>query len=101
MFEIERRIWNFMFFWQLSGKESLVALKLGFLASNIKNKFCDVLDFFFFFLRKYEEKKDHNMLSFMLDPRFKNLHVMSSFIGLEQTKAIFQEYDRQTLSPML
>jgi hypothetical protein len=33
-------------------KESIVALDLGFLASNIKNKFCDVLDLFYFFLEK-------------------------------------------------
>jgi hypothetical protein len=89
-----------MFFWQLYGKESDVALELGFLAFNIKNKFCDVLDIFIFFLRKYEEKKDHNMLFFMLDPCFKNLHEVSSFTGLVQSKAIFQEYDRQTLYPM-
>jgi hypothetical protein len=41
------------------------------------------------------------MLFLMLDPRFKNLHVVSSFIGLEQSKAIFKEYDRQTLYPIV
>ncbi len=33
----------------------------------------------------------------MLDLRFKNLHLMSSFIGLEQSKAIIEEYDRKDL----
>ncbi len=32
--------------------ESIVALELGFLSSNIKKKVCGVLDFFFFFLKK-------------------------------------------------
>jgi hypothetical protein len=32
---------------------------------------------------------------FMLDPRFKNLHLVSSFIGLEQGKAIVEEYDKE------
>jgi hypothetical protein len=41
------------------------------------------------------------MLSLMLDHRFKNLHLVSSFIGLEQGKAIVEEYDRKTLYLML
>jgi hypothetical protein len=40
------------------GKESIVVIKLGFLASNIKKEVCGVL---VFFLKKYEEKKAHNM----------------------------------------
>ncbi len=37
----------------------------------------------------------------MLDPRFKNICLVSSFIGLEQGKAIVEEYDRKPLYPML
>jgi hypothetical protein len=33
----------------------------------------------------------------MLDIRFKNLRLVSSFIGLEQSKAIVEEYDRKDL----
>jgi hypothetical protein len=33
----------------------------------------------------------------MLDLRFKNLRLVSSFIGLEQSKAIVKEYDRKDL----
>jgi hypothetical protein len=33
----------------------------------------------------------------MLDLRFKNLHLVSSFIGLEKNKAIVEEYDREDL----
>jgi hypothetical protein len=39
--------------------------------------------FFSFFLKKNEERKAHNMLSLMLDPRFKTLCLMSSLIGHE------------------
>jgi hypothetical protein len=46
-------------------------------------------------------KKNHNMLSLMLDHKFKNLHLVSSFIGLEQGKANVEEYDKKTLYPML
>jgi hypothetical protein len=42
----------------------------------------------------------HNMLSLMLDPRFKTLHLVSSFIGLEQGKVIVEEYDKLKKIPM-
>ncbi len=41
------------------------------------------------------------MFSFMLDLNFNNLCLMSSFIGLEQGKAIVEEQDKKTLYPML
>jgi hypothetical protein len=36
----------------------------------------------------------------MLDPRFKTLCVVFSFIGLEQGKTIVEKYDKKTLFPM-
>jgi hypothetical protein len=33
----------------------------------------------------------------MLDPRFKNLWLVSSFISLEQGKVIVDEYDKKNL----
>ncbi len=57
--------------------------------------------FFSFFLKKNEKRKAHNMLSLMLDPRFKIIHLVSSFIGLEQGKAIVEEYDKKFLFFML
>jgi len=53
------------------------------------------------FLRKYEERRSHNILSLMLDPRFKNLRSVSSLIGQEQGISIVQEYDMRSLIPML
>jgi hypothetical protein len=82
-------------------KRSVVVLELGFLASNIIKKVCGILDFFFLFLKKYEEKKAHYMLFLMLNPKFKNLDLVSSFIGLEQSKSIVEKYDKKTLYPML
>ncbi len=37
----------------------------------------------------------------MLDPRFKTFHLVSSFIGYEQGKAIVEEYDKKSSFPML
>jgi hypothetical protein len=41
------------------------------------------------------------MLSLMLDPRFKSLHLIFSFIGREEGISIVDEYDKRTLYPML
>jgi len=37
----------------------------------------------------------------MLNPRLKTLHLVSSFIGFEQGKAIVEEYDTKSLFPVL
>jgi hypothetical protein len=41
------------------------------------------------------------MLFLMLDPRFKTFHLVSSFIGREQSNAIVEEYDKLSLFFML
>jgi hypothetical protein len=40
-------------------------------------------------------------MSLALDSTFKKLHLVSSFIVLEQGKAIVEKYDKKTLYPML
>jgi hypothetical protein len=60
-----------------------------------------VLETFLSFLKKFEEKKAHHMLSLMLDPRFKSLCLVSSFIGREQGVAIVEKCDSKSLYPML
>jgi hypothetical protein len=58
-----------------------VVYEFSCLASNITKEVIQVLDFFLSFLNKYEERKVHNMLPLMLDPRFKTNHLVSSLIG--------------------
>jgi hypothetical protein len=41
------------------------------------------------------------MFSLMLDPRFKTLLLVLSFINLEQGKTIVEEYDKKSLFLML
>jgi hypothetical protein len=50
--------------------------------------------FFYFFLKKYEERKVHNIYFLMLDLRFKTLCLMSSLIIYEQGKVIVEKYDK-------
>jgi hypothetical protein len=73
--------------------ESIVALELGCLAFNIKKDIHDALDFIVF-LKNYGEKKVHNMF-LMLDPKVKNLGLMSSFICHEQNEAIVEKMEKK------
>jgi hypothetical protein len=77
-----------------------VGLELTFLASNIRKEVCRVLDSFLSFLKKFDERKTHNMLVLMLDSRFKNLHLVSFFIGRDQGVVIVEQFDTMSLHPM-
>jgi hypothetical protein len=59
------------------------------------------LDSFFSFKANFEERKTHNMLSLMLDFKFKSLCLVSSIVGREEGVNIVDEYDKRTLYPML
>jgi hypothetical protein len=50
-----------------------VALELICLASNIRKEVCGVLDRLLSFLKKFDERKTHNMLALMLNARIKSL----------------------------
>ncbi len=62
--------------------------------SNIKREICGVLDDFLLFFKNYEKNKSHNILSFMLDPRFKSLRLVSFLIGQKHVVSIMEEYDQ-------
>jgi hypothetical protein len=72
---------------------SVIILELSLFASNIKKEVCGSLDSFLSSLKNYEERKVHNMRYLMLDPWFKSLHLVSSFVGHEQGISIVKEYD--------
>ncbi len=72
------------------------------LASNIRKEVCGVLDIFLSFLKKFDERKTHNILILiLLDPRFKSFHLVFFFIGCDQGVAIIEQYDTMSLYPML
>jgi hypothetical protein len=68
-------------FESLMEDDSIIFDELFLLASKIKREVINVLDFFISFLKKYENRKVHNMIFLMLDPRFKSLRIVSSFVG--------------------
>jgi hypothetical protein len=73
-------------------EESIVALELSCLAFNIK---IYIHDFILFNFEKIWKKNPHNNF-FMLDPKVKNLHLMSSFIFHEQSKG-YRKNDKKNL----
>jgi hypothetical protein len=75
--------------------------KLDFFAKNIKNEVIKVIDSFLSFFIKYSERKTYDMLAFMLDPRFKILILITSFIRCEHEATIDEKYDRKSLFVML
>ncbi len=88
---------DFATFDNLMEENGNVVYELSCLTSNIMKEVVQVLNFFLSFLRKYEEKKAHNMGPLMLDPRFKTFHLVSSIIGCEKGKTIGEEYHKKYL----
>jgi hypothetical protein len=72
----------------------MTILELSLCAINIKKKVCGVLQSFLYFFFKHEEKKPHNMLCLMLDPRFESLHLVFSSICSEEGVSIVEEYNK-------
>ncbi len=60
-----------------------IFFELTSFASNIRSKVFGLLDSFLLFMKTYDEKKAHNMLALMHDPRFKSLCLISSYVGKE------------------
>jgi hypothetical protein len=70
-------------FESLMDDDSIVIDELSLLALNIRREVINVLDSFLSFLKIYDNTKAHNVVSLMLDPRFKILCIISSFVGKE------------------
>ncbi len=77
-----------------------VAFELIYLALNIRKEVCGIFNSFLSFLKKFDERKTHNMLVLMLDPRFKSFQLVSSFIGHDQGITIVGQDDTMSLYPM-
>jgi hypothetical protein len=65
----------------LMDDDGKITLELSLLASNIIKIVVGILNYFLTFLKNCEQKKVHNMFSLMLDPRFKGLCLVSSYVG--------------------
>jgi hypothetical protein len=61
-----------------------IAFKFFIFVTNINKEVSSVLKSFFILKKRYEEKKSHNMLCLMLDFKFRNLHLIFSFIGYKK-----------------
>jgi hypothetical protein len=69
-------------FESLMDDDSIVSDELSLLISNIRREVINVLDSILSFLKVYAKRKTHK-ISLMLDPRYKNFRIVSSFVGRE------------------
>ena len=61
----------------------------------------DVMKPFLRFSLQFVADKAHNMLSLMLDPRFKGLELVIQYVGVAAAKQVVEDYDRKILIPYL
>jgi len=57
----------------LANDDSNLNIELGVFSKNMKKEVIGVIDFFLYFLTRYDEKKTHNMSALILDSKFKSL----------------------------
>jgi hypothetical protein len=79
----------------------IIGVELDLLASNIKREVFGVLDAFLSFLKKFDEKKTHNMFALMLDLRYKNHRIVSIFVGKEFAIGVVENYNKKPLFCLL
>jgi len=77
--------------------DSGLTIELETFAKNIKKEFIMVINSFLSFLKRYNKRKTHNLLDLMLNPRFKSLRLIYSFIGHEHRVTIVEKYDKKSL----
>jgi hypothetical protein len=70
-------------FESLTDDDLVVSDESSLLVSNIIREVINVLDSFISFLRVYDKRKTHNMISLMLDFMYKSFYIISSFVGRE------------------
>jgi hypothetical protein len=48
---------------------------------------------FYFLYAWFSKKKTHNMLALMLDPRYKNMCLVTTYLGCEVVATLVADYD--------
>jgi hypothetical protein len=64
-------------------EDVVVVVELNSSAYNIKKEVYNVLDAFLSFIKKFDERKTHNMFALMLDMRYHNLGIIFYSLGKE------------------
>ncbi len=64
------------------------------LISCMKCQVLEVLLPFISFMHGLEEKKGHNTLVLMLDPRYKSMHLVVTYLGHEVVATLVANYDK-------
>ncbi len=75
--------------------------KLEILYVRMAHEAICVLQSFLDFCDKFDASMVHNMLAFVLDPKFRTLKCVTTLIGRDKAQAFVDEYDSKILIPML
>jgi len=75
----------------------VVAIELNLLPPIFKEKSIMFWVLFFSFKKRFDEKKAQNLFALMLDMRYKNLRIVSTFVNKE-LGVVVEEYDKKALS---
>lgn len=67
----------------------------------MKRQVLEVLLPFISFMHVIDQKKGHNMLALMLDPKYKSMHLVTSYLEYEATTSLVVDYDEKILLPLL
>jgi hypothetical protein len=75
--------------------------KLGALHIHMMAEVKAILAPFLAFASTYIIVKAHNMFVLMLDPQFKSLDILKSFVGKAKVVHMVVEYDTKSLMPLI
>jgi len=61
----------------------------------------EVMSLFFFFTHTFEKRKGHNMLAITLDPKFKSMCLVTTYVACDNVIVLIAKYDNELLLPLL
>jgi len=82
-------------------EDAIFGVELDLLNSNMKREVCNVLNVFLYFLKKFDERKAHNMFTLILNSKYNNLRIFFTLIGKELRVVVVEDYNKKSLFPML
>ncbi len=76
-------------------------MKMKQLVANMQGQVITILKPFLNFMFSFKPTKGHNMVTFMLNPSFKDLSLVLDYVGHSSLIKITNAYDKEFLLPTL
>jgi hypothetical protein len=75
--------------------------KLEKLQICMKHQILEVFFHFIYFLHGFDRRKSHQILVLMLYLKFKNMHLITSYVDYKNATSLVVDYESQLLLPMV